>query len=552
MTNLRNLGPIRLAVISGVAIGLVAFTVFVIMRLGGPDMALLYGELSPADAQRITQRLDALNVPYKLRGDGTQVFVPIEQVPRTRLSLAAEGLPTGGTIGYEIFDRSQGLATSSFQQNVNQLRALEGELARTIGGLDNVRNARVHLVLPQREQFSRERQEASASIVLRMGGPQRIERQQVLAIQHIVAAAVPGLKPDRISVVDERGTLLARGADAGSAANALATAEEMRIAYEHRVARNVEALLERTLGFGRARAEVSVEIDRNRTQENQEEYNPERQVPRSTQTVNETSTSTESDGNPSVTIATNLPQGGQQGALGSISSSSTQRSEETTNFEISRVVRNQVREPGGVSRVSVAVLVGQQFARNDRGEIARDDKGQRIVEPYNAQQMAAFRNIVEAAVGYNAARGDPPVQIEQVRFFELEDEPKPALFLGLDKDELLKLAQIVVLGAVAILVLLLIVRPLVARMFEPEPEVVSVDDGNQLLGPGDIPQLTGPDGTDLIPGIDQDEGYDDLIDINRIEGRVRASSIRKIGEIIDKHPEDVVAILRNWLYQEAT
>src|SRR4051812_35409121 len=204
-------------------------------------MALLYAELTPGDAAKITTRLDQLGVPYRLRGDGTEILIPVDAVPKARITLAGEGLPAGGSLGYEIFDKSQGLATSSFVQNINQVRALEGELARTLTGIENVRGARVHLVLPQRELFSRDRQAPSASIMLRMAGAKRLEKPQVVAIQHIIAAAVPGLKPERISIVDEHGTLLARGSDPNSPGVMLQTAEEMRIAYESRVARAVEA-----------------------------------------------------------------------------------------------------------------------------------------------------------------------------------------------------------------------------------------------------------------------------------------------------------------------
>ncbi|MBV8168977.1 MAG: flagellar M-ring protein FliF, partial [Alphaproteobacteria bacterium] len=310
--SLRNLGPVRLAVIGGVGVAVLAFVVYLLMRLGGPEMALLYADLNPADASKITARLDQLNVPYRLRGDGTEILVPVDAVPKTRITLAGEGLPAGGSLGYEIFDKSQGLATSSFVQNINQVRALEGELARTLTGIENVRGARVHLVLPQRELFSRERQAPSASIMLRMAGAKRLEKPQVVAIQHIVAAAVPGLKPERISIVDEHGTLLARGSDPNSPGVMLQTAEEMRIAYESRVARAVEALLERSLGYGKVRAEVNADIDYSRTTENQEIFNPDQQVLRSTQTVNENAEQSESDTNPSVTVANNLPAGQAQ------------------------------------------------------------------------------------------------------------------------------------------------------------------------------------------------------------------------------------------------
>src|SRR5262249_46523952 len=153
----------------------------------------------------------ALSIPYQLRGDGAQILVPSDQVAKLRMTMAEQGLPRGGSVGYELFDKSESFGASATAQNINQLRALEGELARTITGLGPVLAARVHLVLPRRELFQRDGQEASASIVLKLRGAERLSKAQVAAVQHLVASAVPGLKPTRVSVVDGEGTLLARG-----------------------------------------------------------------------------------------------------------------------------------------------------------------------------------------------------------------------------------------------------------------------------------------------------------------------------------------------------
>jgi flagellar M-ring protein FliF len=536
---MRNLGPVRLAVIGGVGVALLAFVAYLLLRLGGPEMALLYTDLNPVDASKITARLDQLGVPYRLRGDGGEILVPVDSVAKSRITLAGEGLPSGGSLGYEIFDKSQGLATSSFVQNINQLRALEGELARTVAGIENVRGARVHLVLPQRELFSRDRQEPSASIMLRMAGPKRLEKPQVVAIQHIVAAAVPGLKPERISIVDEHGTLLARGTDPSSPGVMLQTAEEMRIAYENRVARAVEQLLERSLGFGKVRTEVNADIDYSRTQENQEIFNPDQQVLRSTQTVNETAEQNESDSNPSVTVANNLPAGQSQQVSPLVNSSKSSRNEETNNYEITRTVRNLTREPGGIRRLSVAVLVDGSYSFNS--------DGQRIYTPRAQKELEQIDSLVKSAVGFDGQRGDQ-VDVVNMQFASLEDETKPVkTFFGLERQELIKIAEILVLGVVGALVLLLVVRPLIARLFET-PEAAAVGPG-LLGGAGTAGLLTGPGGTDLEL-VEGDEGLDEMIDLNRIEGRVKASSLRKIGEIVEKHPEDVVNIIRAWMYQE--
>jgi flagellar M-ring protein FliF len=208
---LRGLGRLQLGALAGVGIGVLGLIAWLVLRAGTPPMGLLYGELEARDAGAVVASLERQRVPYRLAANGTQMLVPAEDVPRLRLSLAREGLPSGGSIGNEIFDRGESLTTTPFQQEMNRLRALEGELARSIRALQGVRAARVHLVLPRREAFSRERAEAQASVLLTMQGVQRLDREGVQAVLHLVVTAVSGLRPQNVSIVDSRGELLARG-----------------------------------------------------------------------------------------------------------------------------------------------------------------------------------------------------------------------------------------------------------------------------------------------------------------------------------------------------
>lgn len=538
---IKALGPVRLAIAGAIVVALIAFLIYVVARMGGAETALLYGDLSQQDAAKITQRLDQMNIAYQIRADGAQIYVPVEQVAKTRITLAGEGIPSGGSIGYEIFDQAQGLATSSFVQNINQLRALEGELGRTIRGIDNVRDARVHLVLPTRELFSRERQEPSASVLLRMQNSQRLEKAQVIAIQNIIAASVPNLKPERIAVADERGQLLARGGvNAGSSGAILEQSEELRVAYEQRMSRQIENLVERSIGFGKARVEASAEVDYSRVNETEEIFNPEQQVLRSSQNVADTSEQSETDGNPSVTIANNLPTGSATAGGATTSQSRSNRTEETLNYEISKRITNRTRDPGAIALKSVAVLV-------DHKTSGFDENNKVLLEPRTAQEIAAIRSLVASAAGLSEGQ----VEVVNMPFVSLDaDVPPPQKYLlGMTGEELYRYAQVAVLGLVAILVVLMVIRPLLARLFDAVPTMASAGAGAQLLGPNGLPQLGG--GRDMIPAIEIGDSIEEMIDLNRIEGRVKASSLRKIGEIIEKHPEDVVAILRGWLYQES-
>src|SRR5271154_2722857 len=213
-----------------VTAALIGFFAFVIIRVTTPQMTTLFTDLSTEDSSAIIKDLERQAIPYELRNDGAVIMVPKDKVTRLRMKLAEGGLPKGGGVGYEIFDKPAALGTTSFVQNINHLRALEGELSRTIRAVDRIQAARVHLVLPERPLFSREAPEPSASIVVRVRGA--LEARQIGAIRHLVASAVSGLKPQRVSIVDESGQLLADGA-ASDADQAVG--DERRSAYEKRI-----------------------------------------------------------------------------------------------------------------------------------------------------------------------------------------------------------------------------------------------------------------------------------------------------------------------------
>ncbi len=561
---LKNLGPTRLAAMAVVAAGTLAFFIFLTSRLSSPDMSLLYADLSSQDSAQIIARLEQLNQSYRLSNDGTQIFVPTDKVGSIRFAMAEEGLPSGGSMGYEIFDRSEGLGTTNFVQNINHLRALEGELARTIRSINQVRSARVHLVLPRRELFSRDRQDPSASIVLTMRGGRRLERDQVQAIQNLVASAVPGLEPSMVSIVDNKGTLLARGVPEGSLEGAASTAEEMRIRYETRMARTIEDLLERTVGPGNVRAEVSAEMDFDRITENAEIYDPDGQVVRSTQTVEESSAAEDSEGRPPVTVGNNLPDAGLPADdAGATNKSNSARVEETVNYEISRTVKNRVREAGLVRKLSVAVLVN--------GVVSTTADGETTYQPRSEAELEQIAALVSSAAGIDEARGDS-LEVANLRFAQLDEtlgsDGETGLF-GLGTVELARIAEVLVLGVVGVLILLLIVRPVITRLLDgtigggaPAPGQIT----DRLSGQA---ALTGPEAAALPPGGaaaaalggagqglaqlaagGEDGEGESMIDMVKVEGRVRMSSIKKIGEIVEKHPEECVAIVRSWLHTE--
>ncbi len=559
LDGLKALGPGRLIGLALAAVMTVATLVTLSAMSGSEQMALLYGDLDLNESGQIVEHLDKQQIPYQLRAGGRQIFVGADRVARVRLLLARESLPSGGGVGYEIFDRGDGISATQFQQRMNQLRALEGELARTIRGINGVRSARVHIVLPKREPFEKQAQLAQASVLLTTGGAGGLDRESVQAIVHLVATAVPGLKIQNITVADSRGNLLSRSGDA-STARSHEYAEELRRGIEARIARSAEEILERSLGPGRVRAEATVELDLDRVSETREMFDPEGQVVRSTQTANNSSKTSES--NPSVSVQNNLPNA-DAGAANN--GSQEQRQDETTNFEISKTVRSLVRDQAQIRRISMAVLV------DGTEEKAAD--GTTTYRPRPAEDLERMTRLVKTAIGFDAKRGD---QLEMVNMrFAVREEPaviEPARLFGLPigKDDLMGIARTTIPAAIVLAMLLFILRPMILRLTAPAAggeaggqfALAGEGGGDADFAAGGAAALAGSSGSSGSPGspgnpalgyasgdgMPGDDGGE--MTLANVEGAVRAASMRRLTSLVERHPEESLSIVRAWLRQE--
>jgi len=546
LDSLKALGTPRLLGLAGAGLAVLAIIGAIALHGSSQPMALLYGDLELADSAQVVATLDKLHVTYELKSGGSQILVPSDEVDRLRLTLAHDGLPAGGSVGYEIFDRGDSLTSNQFQQQINQLRALEGELGRTIRSIHGVRNARVHLVLAKHEPFAREQQEAQASIVLAMAGAQRMSNDEVLAILNLVATAVPGLKAQNISVVDNRGELLARagrvvGPDGTSGSN-----DEIRRALEQQLGHAVEDMLGRTLGPGHVRAEASVEMNYERVNETQERFDPDGQVPRSQQSVTDSSKNTEAQA--SVSVQNNLPN--PEAQSGGANGSATSRQEENTTFEIGKTVRTLVRDSPSIKKLTMAVLVD--------GTMTRTADGQSGWRELSQPDLDRIATLVKSAVGYDEKRGDR-VDVVNMRFFapdEIGDaEPAGYSWLHLQKADMVWLITIGAVVVVALFGLGFVVRPLALRLATgltaPAPALAGPSgDGSPAL-------LIGSDAQGaklLLPGGQSADALDNdtMLNLANVEGQVRAASIQKLGDLVEAHPEATVRVIRGWLGQAAS
>jgi flagellar M-ring protein FliF len=536
---LRGLGASRLMAMVAVTAALIGFFAFVIMRVTTPQMTTLFTDLSLDDSSAIIKELDRQAIPYELRNDGAIIMVPKDKVTRLRMKLAESALPKGGGVGYEIFDKSDALGTTSFVQNINHLRALEGELARTIRAIDRIQAARVHMVLPERPLFARETPEPSASIVVRVRGS--LEPQQIRAIRHLVASAVNGLKPQRVSIVDESGQLLADGA-AGPNDNSVG--DDRRVAFEKRLRGEVEAIVSSVVGAGRARVQLSADFDYNKITETSDKFDPEGRVLRSSQTREESSATAENNGQ--VSVGNELP-GAQNPNNAPVARDQSKKSEETNNYEISHTTKTEVIEAGRVNRISVAVLVDGVYTKNDKGEMVYQERSK--------EQLDRISALVRSAIGFDQKRGDQ-VEVVNLRFAEAPAvaplEP-PAGLLGMlqfTKDDVMYVIELGVMMLLGIVVLFMVVRPLVKRIIADEPVAPLAEGKLPAIVDGGGAQAAAPagGGPNLVPGVNNTAA---LIDVAQVQGQVHAQSVHRVGELAERNPNETVAIIRQWLSEPA-
>jgi flagellar M-ring protein FliF len=543
------------------------------MRVTAPQMTTLFTDLSVEDSSAIIKDLERQGIPYEMRNEGAILMVPKERVTRLRMKLAEGGLPKGGGVGYEIFDKSDALGATSFIQNINHLRALEGELARTIRALDRVQQARVHLVLPERPLFSRDKAEPSASIVLKVRGT--LDPAQVRAIRHLVASAVNGLKPQRVSVVDETGRLLADGSADQTPGGV--TADERKMAFEKNLRERIESIVTSVVGPGRARVQLTADFDFNRITQTSDKFDPESRVVRSSQTREEILAAGENKEG-QVSVANELPGGQQQQqqqANAGQQRDQNRKTEEIVNYEISRTTKTEVIEGGRINRISVAVVVDGNYTKNDKNEL--------VYEPRSKEEIDRIAALVRTAIGFDAKRGD---QVEVANLRLAETPPIPVAeptgwlsFLQFTKDDAMRGIELAVMALLGLIVLFFGVRPLVRRITGSDQAAGTA--GGILLPNGTVVTASGAGGAGALPGsgvnvtgrggtgsitstggpnvalvggdahVNISNRTSAMIDIAQVQGQVHAESVKKVGELAERNPNETVAIVRSWLHESA-
>lgn len=543
-STLSRIGPIRLVALLGITGGIAVALVLMAANMGKADKALLYNSLDLKEAGQISRELERIGVDYELRAGGTAIFVDRAKVQQAKMALAKENLPSSGSIGYDVFDRKNNMGQTTFTQNINKLRALQGELERTITSLNGVSAARVLLVLPERQLFQTETQTAKASVTIKLNG-NTLGTRQTNAIRYLVAGSVPGLKAAAVTIVDDSGRVLAGGMDQDG--NIGMDPLDTRMSVEEALRTKITRVLTSVVGADNVEVQVHADLDMQRITEHEVKYDPDGQVLISSDTSEQNSNEMDQNKDGSVTVSENVPGGSAAKDNAAGSSSATASSRQTKNFGVSKKETTTIVPSGAVQRLSVAVNVD--------GIITKDADGKETWSPRSAEDMTKITALVKSAMGYDALRKDQ-VEVTNLRFsrpapIDLDGASnKP----GFDKNDIMRMAELGIMGLVSIVMIFFLGRPLLSALLSGGGPLVGgaspVAAGVSAAG-GAMPQLpgaTGGDGQMALPAPGEAPA-EAGVDVSKIDGQVKASSVKKVAGIVDSHPEESMSILRNWLHE---
>ncbi|ALA58335.1 flagellar basal-body MS-ring/collar protein FliF [Nitrospira moscoviensis] len=492
-----NQRMIILIALAGSVAGLIA----VALWTQQPDMQVLFTNLNGEDAAAIIDKLKETKVPYETTGGGSTVLVPSAQVHDLRLQLATQGLPHGGGVGYEIFDRTS-IGMSEFVQKLNYRRALQGELARTIAQMPEVERARVHLAIPERRLFANEQDRARASVILSLRNGQLLTKAQVQGVVHLVASSVEGLQTRDVTVVDGHGNMLSSTAAADETAGLTNTQLEYQRAIEKDIETRIQTMLERIVGLNKAVVRVSSVVDFRKVETTEERYDPNGQVVRSEQRGQEKSNGVNGVSGGVPGVQSNVPPGTDLEPAQTSSSNSATKNE-TVNYEISRTVSRIVEPIGTIKKLSVAVLVDGLYepAKAAEAGATAGEPAKKYV-PRSEEDMKRIEEIVKKAMGYNAERQDQ-VQVVNVQFGFGPEEPQTAAVEAVAEESKpwVPYLRYAVGALLFLMILLFVVRPLIAMLGATAAAPEMAADAPALpasVGAVEASLATGPDRAQII------------------------------------------------------
>jgi flagellar M-ring protein FliF len=466
----------RLMLFAAASLMLTGFIGLVLWSSEKPYQSI-YAGMTEKDAAAVVSLLQKEHIPYRLEGGGV-VTVPEDQVYQVRMNLAGKGMTPTDNIGFELFDQNNEFGLSDFTRKINLQRALQGELAKTIEVMPQINAARVHLVLPKESAFAERDRKATASVMLQLSGSRQLPKKSVIAIQNLVAASIPELDHSAVTVVDSAGDLLSSNEKEAPSSEGQ-TMQEYQARLETRMEARLTGMLEQIVGEGQAVVRVSAEINREFIEQNSTRYNPDEQVLRSQKAIDEKRTSTGAAiGVPGV--ASNTPGAKQQAGAAARPVSPEERanrSENTTNFEISSTIEHRIVPFGSINKLSVATIVG--------GHMKKDADGKQIFTPRTKEELSSLQQLIERAMGYDEDRGDS-VDVQSMPLVNISSQvDSEALMASENRAFYLQAARYGIAAMALLLLAWFILKPLAKRIQEnAAAQGAAANRARALNGPG--------------------------------------------------------------------
>ncbi|RJP61224.1 MAG: flagellar M-ring protein FliF [Candidatus Auribacter fodinae] len=476
-----------------------------------PQYALLYSRMEQTDASIVVEKLRDSKIPYTLKNNGTSIYVPANQVYDLRLELAGEGIPrVGKGIGFEIFDKTN-IGITDFVQKMNYIRAIQGEVARTITQLEEVAGARVHIVLPEDELFEADQKEATSSIAITLKPGAVLTGEQVNAIRYLTASAVEGLEPNNITIIDQYGNILSKTAESDSLDTLNAKQLEMRKNIEHHLSTKVQSMLEAAMGLDNAIVRVSVDLNFDQLEVTEEKFDPESAVVRSEQIMSEKKFGRNTAG------AAGTPSNLSNEETVPADENSAQKETIQNTYEIDRKVQTKIQAAGDLKKVSAAVFLRK----------LRDAEGNYINR--DAQEMQQLEDVIKSAIGYDEKRNDL-VTVKEI-VFQQSDTAKDSNLMSIRRTDFI-MTIVKHLSVVAVIIILLVIFLKLMKNSRIDDGIVSSKKQNEL------------------PTLEDGEEPTFDIQLPRVDMEMRQKSLmyhKAISKVAQDHPDNVVQILKSWL-----
>ncbi|MDK4704599.1 flagellar basal-body MS-ring/collar protein FliF [Rhizobium sp. CNPSo 4062] len=547
LRNLQNLGRTRLMILGGVGAVSMLLILFAALYVNKPAQETLYVGLDATDLNQISIALAEAKINFQVGTDGSSLTVPAGMTGKARALLAERGLPTSGKAGYELFDNVGSLGLTSFMQEVTRVRALEGEISRTITSIAGISAARVHIVMQDVGNFRKADQKPTASVMIRASA--EAARKSASAIRHLVASAVPGLEVDDVTILDSTGQLLALGDEPGNGALSRNLGIVQNVQSE--VESNIDKALAPFLGMDNFRSSVTAQLNTDSQQVQETTYDPDSKVERSVRTVKEAQKSQQSQPDSAATVEQNIPQAApQSGGNTPTSNDQSDKREEQTNYEINSKTTATTRSSYKIEKLSVAVVVNKGRIAQMVGQGADQAK----IDAY----IAEMQKIVATAAGVDPARGDI-VTVNAMDFLDnqlLEDTSSSFSITDMLSRNMAGIINSLAFVAVAFLIVWMGFRPLI-RSLGGSSNSTALPEAAGLELPDFAPAVGGP-GAALMDGFGSDFGFDSTDDLltmgddgGTFNRRVKEGPERRLSRMVEISEERAAKILRKWAVDQA-